>query len=394
MKKITYLLFLFSILFTSCNQDEQAVLCQLTVQLKTEKNISDFSGFQISLKDLKSGETHHQAASASGTAIFSLPMGSYSLSAEYSQQDVVTYYGQYDNYTLNTSTANLELEVHPIENTLEKTFVLDELYFNGNSNGSYNYTYYEQYITIRNVSGRPLFADGLSFGVTGDFNTLEEKNEMNRLLPDVVVLSQFYTIPGDGTTYKVEPEESLVIAFSAINHNENGDKPNSLDLSGADFEIYVDGGMTPDNPEVPNVIVNFSTFQAFHWQYSGATPMVLFRLEEDANSFIEKNRQEFDNPMSSGTMQQDFIKLPSKYIIDAVETGVTDNFYHKVLPATVDKSAFLIPGTGMPGDGFYGHFIQRKVTVSDSGKTSVQDTNDSANDFELKTGGAKNYPKK
>lgn len=379
----------------SCKDDNEAVLNQLSVQLTSDQPIDDFSTFNILLTDLKSGQSYNQKSDTKGNAVFSLPLGSYNIEAEYQDKGATVSYGRKDNVIFSENT-QVEIKVVSANNAFDKTFVLDELYFNGNKNGNYDHTFYEQYFTIRNISNKPLFADGLSFGITGDFNTTEETSEMQKLLPDVVVLSQFYTIPGNGRTHKVDPGKSIVIAMSAINHKEGGDKPNSLDLSGADFEIYVENAMTPDNPEVENVIVNFSTYQAFSWQYSGATPMVLFRLPENesAEKFIAKNKDKFINPNSFGTMIQDYVKLPSKYIIDGVETGVINAMYHKTLPGTVDLNAFMIPGTGMPGDGFYGYFVQRKRIQSEDGHETVQDTNSGKDDFEMIKGGAKSYPKK
>ncbi len=394
MKKLLFIILSVLCLY-SCKDDNEAVLNQLSVQLTSDQPINDFSTFNILLTDLKSGQSYNQKADTKGKAVFSLPLGSYNIEAECQDKGATVSYGRKDNVIFSENT-QVEIKVVSANNAFDKTFVLDELYFNGNKNGNYDYTFYEQYFTIRNISNKPLFADGLSFGITGDFNTTEETSEMQKLLPDVVVLSQFYTIPGNGRTHKVDPGKSIVIAMSAINHKEGGDKPNSLDLSGADFEIYVENAMTPDNPEVENVIVNFSTYQAFSWQYSGATPMVLFRLPENesAEKFIAKNKDKFINPNSFGTMIQDYVKLPSKYIIDGVETGVINAMYHKTLPGTVDLNAFMIPGTGMPGDGFYGYFVQRKRIQSEDGHETVQDTNSGKDDFEMITGGAKNYPKK
>lgn len=394
MKKLLFIILSVLCLY-SCKDDNEAVLNQLSVQLTSDQPINDFSTFNILLTDLKSGQSYNQKADTKGKAVFSLPLGSYNIEAEYQDKGATVSYGRKDNVIFSENT-QVEIKVVSANNAFDKTFVLDELYFNGNKNGNYDYTFYEQYFTIRNISNKPLFADGLSFGITGDFNTTEETSEMQKLLPDVVVLSQFYTIPGNGRTHKVDPGKSIVIAMSAINHKEGGDKPNSLDLSGADFEIYVENAMTPDNPEVENVIVNFSTYQAFSWQYSGATPMVLFRLPENesAEKFIAKNKDKFINPNSFGTMIQDYVKLPSKYIIDGVETGVINAMYHKTLPGTVDLNAFMIPGTGMPGDGFYGYFVQRKRIQSEDGHETVQDTNSGKDDFEMIKGGAKSYPKK
>ncbi len=379
----------------SCKDDNEAVLNQLSVQLTSDQPIDDFSTFNLILTDLKSGQSYNQKSDTKGKAVFSLPLGSYNIEAECQDKGATVFYGRKDN-VIFSENIQVEIKVASANNAFDKTFVLDELYFNGNKNGNYDYTFYEQYFTIRNISNKPLFADGLSFGITGDFNTTEETGEMQKLLPDVVVLSQFYTIPGNGRTHKVDPGKSIVIAMSAINHKEDGDKPNSLDLSGADFEIYVENAMTPDNPEVENVTVNFSTYQAFSWQYSGATPMVLFRLPENesAKKFIAENKDKFINPNSFGTMIQDYVKLPSKYIIDGVETGVINAMYHKTLPGTVDLNAFMILGTGMPGDGFYGYFVQRKRIQSEDGHETLQDTNSGKDDFEMIKGGAKNYPKR
>lgn len=392
MKKAIHIL-LFALLLVSCSSDDNnEVLSQLTIKITSDETIKDYSKFQITITESRTGTESTGKSDASGTCIFDLPMGSYQVTVEDLIDGASTMYGRVNNYTLSGSQATLSIKVEPIMNTLDKTFVLDELYFNGASNGSWNYTYYEQYFTIRNISDRALYADGLSFGVAGDYNALEAGDDMSKYLPDNVIISQFYTIPGDGRTYKIEPNKSLVIAFSAINHNESGSKPKSLDLSGADLEIYVEGGMTADNPDVPNVIVNYSVFQAFHWQYSGAAPMILFRLEGDAATFLESNKVNLPNPASMGTMYQDFVKLPTKYIIDAVETGCADEFYEKVLPVTVDRSSILI------NDAFYGgfneQFVQRKSIVDDKGNNTVQDTNDSAKDFVLNVGGQKSYPKK
>ncbi len=394
MKRVVLCFLLLSVIFIGCKKDEEK-LPKLQVQITSEETNINYSEFKVIVADLKTQETYEANANENGIAEFKLPNGQYNIVVENLKDGVSTLYGTKENFTLSADET-VEIKVQPIIEALDKTFVLDELYFNGTKNGDYGYTYYEQYFTIRNISDRPLYADGLSFGVCGDFNTLEEKNKMNKLLgQDIVALSQVYTIPGDGHTYKVNPNESLVIARSAINHNDDGTKKNSLDLSGANFEIYVPDqySMTTDNPDVPDLIVNYTAFQAFQWQYTGATPLILFRLDQDVNTFIEQNKESFPNPASMGFMDHDCVKLPAKYIIDGVETGSTDGFYHKTLPVSVDKTKFTIPGSGMVGTGFDGHFIKRKEITDNKGKPTVQDTDDSANDYELLTGGQKSYPK-
>ncbi len=221
------------------------------------------------------------------------------------------------------------------------------------------------------------------------------------LKQDSVVITQLYTIPGDGRTYKVEPGESLVLAHTAINNklDENGNvdpsKTNSIDLSGADFEFYVpyEYSMTTDNPEVPNMIVDYSMNQAFNWGYSGSTPIMLVRLDADRKKEVVDNKVNLSIPAGYGSMKMDHLLLPVSSIIDGVETGSVDNMFRKVLPDRVDRGSILVNSGGLHG-GFDGQFIKRKYASGADGRNYPTDTNNSTNDFEIIPHGQKNYPKK
>lgn len=393
MKKFISFLMLSMVFLASCSSDDSSSnsLSELTIQITSKQEVKDYSNFQVTLTELQSGQTSTSKANSEGVVVFKVPNGTFKVITEDLVDDAVTMSGEVLNFIVSEHKTIIELPVELVVSPNNTSFVIDELYFNGAKNG-YAYTYYEQYFTIRNITNKAIYADGLSFGVAGDFNSLDVGDGMSKFLPNDIIISQFYTIPGNGKTYRVEPNASLVIAFSAINHNESGNQPKSLDLSGADLEIYVQGGMTVDNPEVPNVIVNHSIFEAFHWQYSGATPMILFRLPEDADTFLAKNKVKLANPLSMGSMIQDYVKLSSDYVIDAVETGLKEEFYHKVLPNAIDRSSILIAGSTY--EGFLEQFVQRKTVIDKDGKQTIQDTNNSTEDFVLNVGGQKSYPKK
>lgn len=393
MKKFISFLMLSMVFLASCSSDDSSSnsLSELTIQITSKQEVKDYSNFQVTLTELQSGQTSTSKANSEGVVVFKVPNGTFKVMTEDLVDDAVTMSGEVLNFIVSEHKTIIELPVELVVSPNNTSFVIDELYFNGAKNG-YAYTYYEQYFTIRNITNKAIYADGLSFGVAGDFNSLDVGDGMSKFLPNDIIISQFYTIPGDGKTYRVEPNASLVIAFSAINHNESGNQPKSLDLSGADLEIYVQGGMTVDNPEVPNVIVNHSIFEAFHWQYSGATPMILFRLPEDADTFLAKNKVKLANPLSMGSMIQDYVKLSSDYVIDAVETGLKEEFYHKVLPNAIDRGSILIAGSTY--EGFLEQFVQRKTVIDKDGKQTIQDTNNSTEDFVLNVGGQKSYPKK
>lgn len=396
MKKTTTLLLLLAgvlCLFSCSDNDTPEQLTTLTVQLSSKVGISDYSRFTVTVTDAKSGSPYHATADASGKATFALPLGQYSIAAEDKANGAATMYGALDNFTLSAATSTATLELKDIRSSLAKTFVLDELFFNCTANGDFDYNYYEEYFTIRNISDRPLYADGLSFAICGDYNALDDDGTKSAYTArDSIIVSQLYTIPGSGRDHVVMPGKSLVIAHSAIDHTEKGAKPKAVDLSGADFEVYVphEHAMTTDNPEVPNLVVNYSMFQAFSWGYGGHAPMMLVRAETDnLDNYVKSHLRNMKVTGAYGNQLQDYLVIPTSWIVDGVETASADNMVHKVLPASVDKSYVTIDDTGMYG-GFKGQFVQRKPAATGY----LQDTNDSKNDFVVVPNGQKSYPKK
>jgi len=393
MRNLNYLLIAFSMLFLAAcsNSDDAPSLNQFIVQLTSEESGVNFGSFQVKLSEQRSGATYNAVPDAQGKAVFAVPLGQYDIVAEDPVNGVSTMYGSVQNYTLSQNNATVSIPVKSVQSALEKTFLLDELFFNCSSNSDGSNNYYEEYFTIKNVSNRPLYADGLSVAVCGDYNALDQQSQMSAFLPDTLVVSQVYTIPGNGREHVVQPGQSLVIAHSAINHSQAEGKEAARDLSGADFEIYVpyEYTMTTDNAEVTNLTVNFSTFQAFSWGYAGHAPMVLFRAKGDVQSYVDAHKQQFPVTGSMGRMKQDYIKIPAAWVVDGVETGSKDNLFHKVLPNSIDRGSILIDDTGMYG-GFHGQFVQRKPAATGY----LQDTNNSADDFVVVPNGQKNYPKK
>lgn len=404
----------YSIMFTllaltfmvSCSDDDDnnAQLSVLTIQLTSSETIEDYSAFTATISDLKSGSSSKSAFDTAGKAVVTLPLGSYNITVENPVDGVSTMYGHVENYVLGSAVASLEIKVSPIESVLEKSFVLDELYFNGDINGDWDYIYYESYLTITNVSDVPLYADGLSIAICGDYNTIEAAPSdpmPSYLSQGDIVITQLYTIPGNGRTYKVNPGESLVLAHTAINNtvDENGtpdpSKNHSIDLSGADFEFYVpyEYCMTTDNPEVPNMIVDYSMNQAFNWGYTGSTPIMLVRLGDAEKAQVLAHPVNLSLPHSFGTMKMEHLVIPQSCVIDGVETGDVEGLIRKVLPDNIDRGSVLVNTGGMYG-GFSGQFVKRIRTAGADGKVTVADTNNSSADFEVIEHGQKSYPKK
>lgn len=378
--------------FFSCSKDDQEQLSTLSVQIEGVAETTLYSKFQVKITEQKSGSVTTAKPNEKGIATFTLPQGNYKITADDAENGVSTMFGTVENYTLNQSSAEIKITVKPIFEALAKTFVLDELFFNCSSNGEYDRNYYEEYFTIENISDRPLYADGLSVAIAAEPNN-SEAGEMNQYLEkEEIVISQLYTIPGNGREHVVEPGQSIVVAHSAIDHTEGGKKPKARNLTGANFEIFVPHqyAMTVDNPDVDNLIVNFSTFQAFSWGYGGGVSIMLVKMKEDATEYCNKHKVQLNNPNSFMTRKQDYVILPINTIVDGVEIGAKGQLVHKALPTNIDRGAVLIDDTpGMMG-GFKSLFVQRKTAE----KGYLQDTNNSTEDFIVVPDGQKNYIKK
>ena len=223
MKKISlFLVVLLGIfVFVSCSSDnESEKLSQLTVQLSSSKKGVDYSNFTVKLTESRSGQQFVSKANTTGLTTFNVPLGQYDIAAEDALNGASTMYGSQQNFTFSEANRVCKLEVKDLQASMAKTFVLDELFFNCSKAGEYNNLYYEEYFTIRNVSERSLYADGLSFAICGDYNAIEDDGEKSAYLKkDEIVVSQLYTIPGNGREHLVKPGESLVIAHSAIDHS-------------------------------------------------------------------------------------------------------------------------------------------------------------------------------
>lgn len=385
------MLILGMIFVVSCDDDPVA-LKQLTIQLAAAEANADYTAFHITLTELRSGSIFTAKPDASGKAILSLPFGQYAIVAENPVNGVSTMYGSLENFTFSETSGVAHVQVKNIQTVLDKTFLLNELFFNCSSNGEYDNNYYEEYFTITNVSDRPLYADGLSFAICGDYNATEDDGVKSAYLAkDSIVVSQLYTIPGEGHTHLVQPGQSLVIAHSAIDHTQSGKKPAAVDLSGADFEIYVphEYSMTTDNPEVKNLIVNFSTFQAFQWGYAGYAPMMIVRADVNMDAYVKSHLRKMKVSGAIMNQMQDYLILPLSWIVDGAETAFVDNMYHKVLPPSIDKSYITIQADNMY-TGFKSQFVHRKSAE----KGYLQDTNDTEKDFVVVPNGQKSYPKK
>lgn len=391
--------FVFILLLSSCLSDGPEYK-PVTLTVRVSPAVEDEP---ITLTSRKTGRSEVRMTNTEGIVSFEVTKGQYDLVAEKTNEKGKTVnFGRIDYVTLYRPEEELTIPLTLFDLGKEPSFVLDELYFNGSmGKRKWKTIFNDQYFTICNNSDYLLYADGLSVGITGDYNYIPWKTDMDYVLPDYVAVTQIYTIPGKGMDVPVKPGESLVICRSAINHVRDPELDiHTPDLSGADFEVYVPHpfSVTVDNPEVPNMIVSHSHYQAFDWHFDGGNPIFIFKVD-DVAKLVRENAIKCVNAAWQGGHAPKYvtcIKVPTSSIIDGVETGCKNYLLKLCLPEVVDRGAFLIPGYGTQtmGSSHQGFFLKRIEIVEPSGRIRKKDTNNSGHDFQMILEGQKSYPAK
>ena len=251
-------------------------------------------------------------------------------------------------------------------------------------------TYFrDQFYEIYNNSTGVVYADGLCIAETlytnYDNSTVYEWPIENA--DQYVFTSMIWQIPGEGTSYPIKPGESFVIAQWGTNHKADnltsGYSP--VDLSGAEFEAVEketttwNGIVLTDNPAVNLVrAVNSLPYAAPQWLTSvGGSRYILFKPSEPLKNenFIEAT----NNDMGQyGAIARE---IPISEVLDAVqsvdgETGMT----LLGLPTVLDAGGIWCSGW------YVGESIARKIKETrEDGTIVYQDSNNTTNDFEVKT---------
>lgn len=429
MKKLA--LFLIAAMgFTACKKDGPDIApVDLTIQLSHSLQLDDPTAFpydevSVTLKNLQNGSETLQHAGSNGQVTFAgIPAGRYDVvvAITISQADYLQLTGVDPgaDVALNASALQQEIFVGfdtPIELTLisgtQGAFVLKQIYYAGSDNRE-GALYRDQFIEIHNNTREVLYADGMyiarlwgrqrtdredrHFQANGQLDWSKSQGmpgniDANR---DYVYLRDLLRIPGDGSSYPVQPGESIIIAQNALNHQtpftgNNGREYSvrnpdlTVDLSGADFEAHYGNlpGETPfatdiDNPQVPNMEVIKYTGNDWILDNLGRDSYVIFRAEDglDVSQLPQYHEPLLIEPDASDNK---FIQLPVSVIMDAVEaqTTPTDTRIPKKLQPQQDAGYAFVTG-----GSYSSQAIMRRIKGVVEGRMVLQDSNNSATDF-------------
>lgn len=265
--------------------------------------------------------------------------------------------------------------------------VFKELYYSGSAtpnNGTYRN---DTFFSIYNNSSKPQDIGNLYIGMNEFYGGL---GEAGPLWPGEkagnytnVYLKSVWKIVAGGKSFVMQPGQTVVIATMAAPHNRDAAyNPSSpVDLSGADFEAYVND---PENKypdlDAANMEMAFWPDYGYLWRPSvfGQGMVLLSATPEEFASFTEVTLPETFQDKFESEEYWKCLKVPYEYVIDAV-----DLIQNEMATDTKRFSPVLDAGFATTGVIYQGLSVRRKKLSMADGRTRLQDTNNSTEDFEI-----------
>lgn len=366
----------------------QTATVQVSVKYPDNYSEQNVANAEVKLTSKSIGSVISSFTSSSGIAVFQdvIP-GTYDITVTkvLTSTDAQTLTGISQTLTLNASKTDVSID--PIAGSSVElklsgsaagNLLIKEVYYPASKTASGGTYFSDQFVEIYNNSTDVIFLDGLCiadiFGNSGLINTTSQPSPF-KTDADHSYASNVWRIPGTGKQFPLNPGTSIVIAQDGVNHKESTLNPNSpVDLSKADWETYNE---RPDNrdadaPGVPNLEKVYFT-GGFDWLITVFGPgLIIFRTEDFSK--LEK----LTAPGSTSTTQ--YVKIPNSIVIDAFEAlKDAGSASYKRIPVALD-AGFVFASNTYTSESF-----RRKTRSIINGRRVLQDTNNSANDFELLT---------
>lgn len=387
MKKIFKfyaLAFVSLIALSSCSDSDDGnskKTYPLTVNftLGDELSADNISDAKLVFTNKKGNDT--VALSNLGTNTLEMYKGSYKVSFIGKVTDEASAYvtgaTSVDIYSEQSITLNLS-------KVNKSTLVFKTIYMTGGA----QYYMLDGYVEIANNSDEVQYLDQLilftSYGDQKQANAFQA-NGITDLYPSAQ--GAVVAFPGTGHDYPLLPGQFVVVANEAMNHklaygddeSKIDDYAKSPDLSNADWEIYLGtGDINYEAPDLTTIYSNNKYMKAWGLGVFGRT-YILAKLPAGMTpeTFGSDPANMQNEPGTTSSFSRSLM-LPSKYVLDAVDT-------YSSTTSAEDHYCTLLPkddATGVQNNEAYsGKALRRKVSSIVNGRVYYQDTNNSANDF-------------
>lgn len=400
LKNLTFLLLaVFTISLVSCKDDE-VLLATLRVQVEYADAFTGLTSENLTVTITNTTDNSEEVATTSATGLaefIDLAPGTYNISCslDLTQEEAQAASGYYQELTLNAVENNVELfggvetaKTLTLDGQPSADLLIKEFYYSGANDPTWGILFKDQFVEIYNNSNEVIYADGLYLAsIVPQANGSSNSDEVTTLpLDNYIYADKITQVPGSGTDYPIQPGESIVIAFNAVDWTDGGAKSNiTVDLSTADFELYAVSWLESlgrsgnaffdiDNVDVPNmngVYLNIENYGMLSWISTGASTAI-FRNDNYTPETIVDPESSESNPIY-------YAKIAVEDVIDGIDMlANAESAAFKRLPSSIDAGFNYVDG-----DSYTSKSVRRKVAKEAAdGRKILMDTNNSTNDFE------------
>ena len=386
---------MFAVSAVSCDDDDSVTYYDVTVNdaLPSLPSAATLQSGTLTFTELNTGNIVTIDLPATGQ--LNIPAGTYNIEGNMTVKYVDN--GVDVEKTLRTVasqvvvSANSTLSLDWFFYNPDNTLVFGEIYLAGTLNATGKSGLYDSYFTIYNNTDEVLYADGLAICESKLLNSQDlEITSVDNFIANNFTAQTVYVIPGTGRDVPVQPGQSIKIVDQAIDWNQQVE--GALNHTDADFEWYdeVTTGSVrdTDNPDVKNLDKWYSYSKTI-WlpsqQCNRSDALVRFPEGMTAERFVDEQSCTYTWLTAAGKeMSNDTQKLIKyEWIIDGVNLCPTEVWKRNALSATVDMSYKAISDKNQDPNKFGKKFARKVSGTSPAGNVILQDTDDSANDFEV-----------
>lgn len=375
-------------MLTACSDDDApVVMYPVSLQLTLPQEIADGEILSelYSLRNVSSGKVSEFDSADKIEVTPGLYDISYTAKVRLTNGVESTMRAHRSSVQISAGDNRIELQAY---NTIESDdLIIAEIFFTGTTSATGAQHRGDDYIKLYNNTDHTIYADGLSI-FESNFNTTAKYTYTPDIMNEAVAVWAVYTVPGDGTTYPVEPGEYFLIADNAYNHLTTSDL--SFDLSHAACEWYDESQVASmqdvDNPAVPNMEKVYCYTRSVYMLANGGNRAVgIARLGKSADAFVAENVYDYDYQMitaaGSFDMSGTCYQIPNTAVVDVVNCSTQTGYAWTVTSPALDCGWTWCALNNSDKTRFFTSVRRKMLYLDESGRPVLKDTNNSTDDF-------------
>lgn len=263
--------------------------------------------------------------------------------------------------------------------------VLREIYYTGCVGGDGKNYLNDQYFALYNNSTDTAYLDNICIAFVSPTTAVSAGPWSDFDKYDYCGAFRFvWAFPGNGSELPLLPGKEVIVSANSIDHIALGNTESVNLAKENSWAAYKeDAGLNKQTPPANGIpcmdlVWKSGTMTMFSSSFKDPA-VVIYRPDIPMSQYA--NDYTTTNPASSSD-KFEYLKIPHKWIIDGVEVFNTANSFKRI-PASVDAS-YILNKLGIASRTSVCRKVDEKASA-EAGLTIYQDTNNSAEDFEILT---------